>query len=457
MLALLVTALAVSEHSLLVRRLNADATKNLEEKARGLHGYLRFVDGSPVLRYNHDDADSAAFVDDATDYFQTYDAGTGLLLTQSPGLKSLGLHYTPGQVAAFCKNPGFTDVQTDRGRLRLSSAVVSPTAHERYLVQVGEMLTSVDRTMAGFDRELMWRILVGLALSAIFGRWLAGRALAPLSRLALASSGIDIRNLNARIAPRGANDELDQVVTAFNNALARVERSVGEMRQFSAALAHELRSPLAILRGEAELALRPSASDEDRRLALSRQIDECDRLTRLINQILTLARAEGGEINIANEPIDLADLAESVTDQIEPVAAARGILMTCDAANGVIVAGDVGWLERLLLILLDNAIKFTADGGRISVTCSRENSFARVAVTDNGMGIPAESIPHVFERFYRADPARSRPTPGAGLGLALAKWIADRHSGSIEVESRSGKGTTFTLVMPAAQAVLAPV
>ena len=421
MLALLVTALAVSEHSLLVHRLNADATNNLEEKARGLHGYLRFVGGLPVLQYNRDDADSAAFVEDATDYFQTYDADTGLLLMQSPGLKSLGLHYTPGQVAAFRKNPGFTDVQTDRGRLRLSSTVVSPTAHERYLVQVGEMLTSVDRTIAGFDRELMWRILVGLALSAILGRWLAGRALAPLSRLALATSEIDISNLNARITPRGTNDELDQVVSAFNNALARVERSVGEMRQFSAALAHELRSPLAILRGEAELALRPSASDEDRRLALSRQIDECDRLTRLINQILTLARAEGGEITIANEPIDLADLAESVTDQIEPVAAARRIVMTCNAANGVIVAGDVGWLERLLLILLDNAIKFTADGGRISVTCSRENSVARVAVADNGMGIPAESLPHVFERFYRADPARARPTPGAGLGLALAK------------------------------------
>ena len=449
MLALLVTALAIGEHSLLVRRLDDDVSANLEEKARGLHGYLRFVDGSPVLRYDRDDADSAAFVDDATDYYQVYDARTGRLLTQSPGLESLGLDYTADEVAAFRDHPGMTDVRTDRGRLRLSSTVISPTPDEMYLVQVGDLLDSVDRSIAGFDGLLLWRILVGLGLAVVVGRWLAGRALAPLSRLADATSRIDIKNLHARLTERGAHDELDQVASAFNDALARVEHSVGEMRQFSAALAHELRTPLAILRGEAELALRPSSSDEQRRQALSRQIDECDRLTRLINQILTLARAEGGEIRIASEPLDLAALASSVTDQIEPVAAARGILMICREAEGVMVAGDAGWLERLLLILLDNAIKFTPEGGQISVTVSCQKRLARVAVTDTGVGIPRDELPHVFERFYRANPALSRPTQGAGLGLALAKWIADCHHGTIEVKSQSGTGSTFTLILPA--------
>jgi heavy metal sensor kinase len=447
MLALLVTALAIGEHSLLVRRLDDDVSANLEEKARGLHGYLRFVDGSPVLQYDRDDADSAAFVDDATDYYQVYDAQTGHLLTQSPGLESLGLDYTADEVATFRDHPGLTDVRTDRGRLRLSSTVISPTPGEMYLVQVGDLLDGVDRTIAGFDRLLFWRILVGLGLAVLVGRWLAGRALAPLSRLAVASSGIDIQNLHARLAVRGVDDELDQVAHAFNNALARVEHSVDEMRQFSAALAHELRTPLAILRGEAELALRPSESDEQRRQALSRQIDECDRLTRLINQILTLARAEGGEINIAREPVDLAALAASVTDQIEPVAAERGILLTCQGVDGVLVAGDPGWLERLLLILLDNAIKFTPAGGRIWVTFSSESGVARVAVIDNGIGISRDALPHLFERFYRADPSRS--TQGAGLGLALAKWIADRHNGTIDVQSQCGEGTTFTFILPA--------
>ena len=285
-------------------------------------------------------------------------------------------------------------------------------------------------------------------LAAIVGRWLAGRALEPLSRLAASTQTIGITNLNARLSARGTGDELDQVAHAFNNALARVEQSVGEMRQFSAALAHELRTPLAILRGEAELALAPSSSDEDRRQALSRQIDECDRLTRLINQILMLARAEAGEIPMASEPIDVAALAASVVDQIEPVAAARGILISRGGSRGCVVRGDAGWFERLLLILLDNAIKFTGEGGWISVTFRRSGGCARLSVTDSGSGIAADALPHVFERFYRTDRARSRQTQGAGLGLALAKWIVERHHGTISVSSRPGEGSTFTVSLP---------
>ena len=146
-------------------------------------------------------------------------------------------------MAELRANAGPHDVQTDRGRLRLLTSVISPTPGEVYLVQVGELLTSVDATLAGFDRLLLWWILGGLALAAVVGRWLAGRALAPLSRLAVATQAIGIKNLDARLSVRGANDELDQVAQAFNHALARVELSVGEMRQFSAALAHELRTP----------------------------------------------------------------------------------------------------------------------------------------------------------------------------------------------------------------------
>src|SRR5262245_24214540 len=198
MLALLVTALALGEHSLLLRRLDDDTTKNLEEKARGLHGYLRFTSGTPVLRYNQDDPESAAFVDDATDYYQVYNAQTGHLLTQSSGLEALGLDYTPDEVAAIRDHPGVADVRTDRGRLRLASTLISPGPGELYLVQVGELLDGVDRTIAGFDKLLLWRILIGLGLAVVVGRWLAGRALTPLSGLAVAAAGIDIKNLHAR-------------------------------------------------------------------------------------------------------------------------------------------------------------------------------------------------------------------------------------------------------------------
>ena len=186
-------------------------------------------------------------------------------------------------------------------------------------------------------------------------------------------------------------------------------------------------TPIAILRGEAEFELAHPVSPDERRERLLSQVDEYDRLTRLINQILTLARAESGEIKLSSEAVKLGELAASVAEQIEPVADARHIALTCDVTQDVTVQGDSGWLERLLLILLDNAIKYTPDDGRISVSVSRTGSVASVAVTDSGVGIPADALPRLFQRFYRADSSTSRGTPGVGLGLALAKWIADRH------------------------------
>jgi two-component system, OmpR family, sensor kinase len=447
-LSLVLTALGFGYHSALVRQLDSSTTAQLEDKARGLHGYLQFRNGAPALAYNEDDPEEVALINDATRYFQVYDGNTGTLLTQSPGMESLGLRYTAAEVREFRRTPELQDIQTDRGRLRLFTSVISPTPSEAYVVQVGELLDRVDAMLAGFDRLLLWRILAGLAFAAVAGRWLAGRSLAPLSQLAEATRAIGITNLHDRLSVRGANDELDQVANAFNHALARVEQSVGEMRQFSAALAHELRTPLAILRGEAELALTqtPSAAERER---LVSQIDEYDRLTRLINQILTLARAEAGEISMDRQSMDLSALGSAVVEQIEPVAAARDITLTCDILPDVIVEGDAGWLERLLLILLDNAIKFTPESGRISVALSSASNMARLSIADSGIGIAPEAIPRLFERFYRADASRSRQTDGAGLGLALAKWIAQRHDAMIDVMSTPGGGSTFTVTLHA--------
>lgn len=449
MLALLVTAAGLSYHSALVHHLDDEATENLDDKVRRLLGCLRFEQGVPVLVYNREDAEEVALIEDATQYYQVYDANGGRLLAQSPGLESLGLQYTTGEVAELRANPAQRDVQTDRGRIRLSTRVVAPTTHEAYVVQVGELLNRVDKVLAGFERLLLWRIVAGLLCAALVGRWLAGRALKPLSRLAEATQTIGITNLHERLSLRGAQDELDQVASAFNRTLARVEGSVGEMRQFSAALAHELRTPLAILRGEAELALRGASSAEELRQVLAGQVDEFDRVTRLINQILTLARAEAGEVPIAEAPVDIAAVATSVVEQIEPVAAARDITLTSAVSAPARVKGDAGWLGRLLLILLDNAIKFTPDGGRVSVTLTQADGFVLVAVIDSGIGITPDARPHLFERFYRGDAARGRQTEGAGLGLALARWIADRHHATITVASEPGEGSTFTVRLPA--------
>ena len=303
-----------------------------------------------------------------------------------------------------------------------------------------------------FERLLLWSVPLGLLTVIGAGRWMVGRALAPLVRLAEATRRISVTNLQQRLPVRGAGDELDEVSLAFNDLLARQEQAIGEMRQFSAALAHELRTPLAVLRGETELALRHPGSLEEQRRHLTSQLEEFDKLSRLIGQLLTLARAEAGEIRIARERVDLSRCAASIVEQLEPVAEARGITLSCQSSNDdqIVVIGDAGWLERLLLILLDNAIKFTPEQGRVSLLIASEGPTARLDVRDSGPGISPETIPHLFERFYRADPARSRETDGAGLGLALAKWIADSHRAAIEVTSQPGAGSTFTVRLPLA-------
>jgi heavy metal sensor kinase len=275
-------------------------------------------------------------------------------------------------------------------------------------------------------------------------------AVAPLTALAVEARRVSIGTLDRRLSTRGAGDQLDAVATAFNETLARLESAVGEMRQFSSALAHELRTPLTALRGEIELALLRSQTDSERRTSATSQIEEIDKLTRLINQLLTLARAESGQIPLAHESVDLSALAAEVTEQLEPVAHVKALQMQCVADQRVTVTGDHGWLERCLLNLLDNAIKYTPPGGRVSVRVSRDGDHARVEVCDTGVGMSPDVVQHIFERFYRVDPARSSAVEGSGLGLSLVKWIVDRHEGRIQVRSGPGDGSTFAIWLPAA-------
>jgi heavy metal sensor kinase len=348
-------------------------------------------------------------------------------------------------VKSFHDEPRLHDIQTDYGRVRLTNSVITEAPGRTYLLQVGASLAASDAALRRFLQLLLWIVPAGLLAAVVAGRWISVVALAPLQRFAAAARSIDVTNLRQRLPVRGVHDELDDVAQAFNETLARVEDAVGEMRQFSTALAHELRTPIAALRGEIELtAMRPGAGDELRRAAAS-QLEELDKLKRLIDQLLTLARAESGQIPLTRERVDLGALAVSTVEQVELVAQANGLELTCDADEGVAVMGDAEWLERLLLNLLDNAFKFTPRGGRVAVRVTAEGPLARLEISDTGIGMAGDVVPHVFERFYRADPARSSSARGVGLGLSLVKWIADRHEATVHAASGPGPGSTFRI------------
>src|SRR4029079_12143925 len=314
-----------------------------------------------------------------------------------------------------------------------------------YLLQVGALLAANDAALRRYLQLLLWGLPGGLFIAVLAGISLSGFVLAPLSRLAAATRAIDVRNLQHRLPLRGANDELDEVARAFNDALARVEYAVGEMRQFSTALAHELRTPIAALRGEIELAAMKPGLREEQRAAAGRQLQALDKLKRTIGQLLTLARAESGQIPLTLARVELAPLIESVVEQLEPVAQAQGLSLVTELHAAPAVEVDVEWLERLLLNLLDNAFKFTPRDGKVTVALSESGADAVIEVRDTGIGMSADVLTHIFERFYRADPARSSTAVGAGLGLSLVQWIVERHHGSVRATSVPDRGSVFTV------------
>jgi heavy metal sensor kinase len=439
---------SVVSYHVLAGRLDADVTQRLTQMAEGLHGYLRVDGDTATVVFDESDAEQAAFVHEATQYFQLYDGATGRLLAQSSGFEPLGVRLTGAEVHAWLARPAPFDIRTDYGRFRIAnSAIVSPRG-DRRLLQVGVSLTPLDSTVDRYRELLYWCMPAALLVGGLAAWGLSGLALAPLSRLAAAAGEIDVTRLDRRLPVRHAKDELDLVAGAFNDTLARLDTAVGEMRQFSAALAHELRTPLTALRGEIELGMRRAATDDAGRRTAESQIEEIDRLTRLIDAILTIARAESGQIVMTSAPVDLGALARSIVDQLDVIAEARAITLRCESAGPSLVDGDAGWLERMMLNLLDNALKFTPEGGGVTLRVSSEGGAVRVDVADSGIGLTPEDAGRVFERFFRADPARSSDTAGAGLGLSLVKWIVDRHHGRVDVVSNPQRGTTFTILLP---------
>lgn len=444
---LLLAGLSFASYRVLARQLDDNATGRLIELTDGLHGYLHFDHGASTIASNQNDPDQAAFIQEATRYYQIYNADTGDLVVQSDALEPLGLRFTAAEVRAFRDQPRLQDIRTDYGRIRISNSLIS-SAGQTYLLQVGVSLNSVDSALNVFLQTLLWSVPIGLLAAMLAGRWMTGLGLAPLARFAAATREIDVSNLRQRLPVRGTGDELDEVANAFNETLTRLERAVGEMRQFSTALAHELRTPLAALRGEIEMSMRHPQADEEQTRRLASQLEEIDRLKRLIAQLLMLARAEAGDIALTRVEVDLAALVAALVDQLEPVAEAKGVDLRFEPSGSVRVTADEEWLKRLVLNLVDNAIKFTAAGGRVEVRVRAEAERAVFQISDTGIGISAELLPRMFDPFVRADPSRSHRTEGAGLGLSLVKWIIDRHHGRIEVQSTPSQGSTFTIYLP---------
>jgi two-component system heavy metal sensor histidine kinase CusS len=319
----------------------------------------------------------------------------------------------------------------------------------RYRILVAAPLEGTELMLRRLREVLLWATPLVLLIGSLGGYWMSRRALQPVDAITRAAQTIGIENLSQRLEVPAAGDELARLSETWNNMLARLEAAVKRLSQFTADASHELRTPVTLIRATAELTLRRERSVETYREALRHIINDSDRTARLIEDLLSLARADAGLPALPLDRLELMPLVREVCEQGQILAEARQLEISAEAPEQpVFVDANDPALRRLLLLLVDNAVKYTPAGGRITVSVGMEPSGATVTVRDTGIGIPDSALPHVFERFYRVDESRNREGGGAGLGLAIAQWIAQRHNASLEAESVMGQGSAFRVRFP---------
>jgi heavy metal sensor kinase len=317
------------------------------------------------------------------------------------------------------------------------------------VVQVGISLENMYNTLRRFVLIMAALFPLGLLLAGGGGWLLARRALRPVDHMTRSAQRISGEHLTERLLETGTGDELDRLARTLNEMLTRLNESFRQVRQFSADASHELQTPLTILKGEIEVALRSGRTPEEYQQVLTSSLEEIERISRLVEGLLLLARADSGVLRMDHKPVAVHELVAEVAAQMQKMAHEQGVSLRLENLAPVTLCGDREQLFRLLLNLMDNAIKYTPAGGRVTVSLHADASQALISVTDTGIGLSEAEQAQIFTRFYRAAQARSQSGGGAGLGLCIAQSIAEAHGGKIQVHSSPGQGSTFTVALPA--------
>jgi len=385
-----------------------------------------------------------AFADHAGDYLQVY-AGNGNWIYQSKFMKAHSLPpVEPERVARL----SFENRWIDEKPLRFATQRFEVNGHA-YTVQTGLQIDDLVNTLSAFRIYLLMLAPLALLVAASGGYWLSRRALAPVDAIVGTARQIGGTNLDSRLKQLHTGDELERLSNTLNEMLDRIEGAFRRVTQFTADASHELRTPVSLIRTEAELALRRSRDGEQYKESLQHILREAERTTALIEELLTLARADSGSESLKMHPLNVRDALRDVAEGWRPVATMCNLEFRDKLEVGeLFVIGDETALRRVVNILLDNAFKFTAAPGIVDLSLKQKDDKVVITVRDSGVGIAPEEQGKIFERFYRVDKVRSRETQGAGLGLSIAQWIVQQHGGTLRVESELGKGSAFRVELP---------
>ena len=447
-LALILLLFAVALYLVMSRALREQVDASLDEAAAvairtlGEHRFGPFL----IFEDLSQEFPELALLDK---FFQIF-GPAGQVTIQSSNIQSREIPLSQTAFRASLEGEStFETVQFTKGvSLRLLSVPIRQGDQLVNILRVGTSLLPTDR--------MLRRLLVGLYIASpmallvsLMGGWfLAGRALRPVHAITQAARRITAGDWSQRILTPHSNDEIGQLASTFNDMIGRLEVSFKQIRQFSADASHELRTPLTITKGETELALRRPRQAEDYRVVLESNLEEIDRMSRIVDELLFLSRADLGEIKLKMLPVQLDDLFREIHQQAAMLGKERSIQTVITKVEPVVVKGDDLRLRELLLNLVDNAVKYSQEGQTVELALTIEGNRVRIMVQDHGIGISPESHIRVFDRFYRTDEARAHAAKGTGLGLAICKWIVEVHHGTIELQSTVGSGSCFTVFLP---------
>ncbi len=420
--------------------LNAGRDKTLLNRARRVEGLLgAFYCKSPQMTGK--EFDTLVQAAPESDLVQVFDSAGKRIYPSDPAM----VGDFPWPRWRIESDLEFTRVHYGPRLYRVLSET-STIGAKQFRILVGGQLEDNRILLSRFRTGIFWATPAMLVLSALGGYFLSRRALDPVSRLIASLRSISIGNLSRRLPIAPTRDELERLAETCNEMLARLEQAVTQISRFTADASHELRSPISFIYTVSEYALRNPAIDRESAESFAEILRESGEAARLLEGMLTLARADAGHAEITFEQVNLVDILREACTKVRPSAEAKDHEMTLriDNESSAWISGDASSLRRLILILLDNAIKYTPNGGRIDVSLHVNSTAVSICVRDTGIGIPKSALANIFQRFYRVDNARSL-AEGTGLGLAMAKWISDTHGGVLSVDSVEQAGTTFQI------------
>jgi signal transduction histidine kinase len=446
--ALLVIVLAWGAYAFLARHISSKLDDELEDRAIAVRSMLQIREGQVRWASKAADLEVREHFEKSSRYYQLLDE-TGHAVETSRTLAGTPLTFSPAaQQALASGHQVFEDLTFSGGRLRILDIPVVGTEMHHYLLRVGLSLVDADEEIAHTGIVILGIVVFLLLLHGANCWLMAGSVLRPLHEITAACRQITPFDTSKRLPVFGVDDELDQLSNAINGTLTRLQGSFQRMSEFLRNLSHEIRQPLTVMRAEAEQALRINQGDTSFKEMLSSQLQHVELLARTVSDLMDLAQSDNDEIKLNCQPEDLSELVQAAIDGMRLKSGESNIHISGTVQRNIVGLFDAGQLWRLILNLLDNAIKFTGPDGRIDVALTSHRDMAVLSITDTGCGIPVQEQTRIFERGYRTSSTRNSSIPGTGLGLHFARSIAQAHGGSIEVISVPGQGSCFRVSLP---------